>query len=159
MPSLGRCLLSSCFRGGTIHIGVFISCFQEEKGESECPSCTCCVLCLEFKVINVPSGLFWDDHILAPLLHRENNSLLIHKCVPFVLHLCYVGLTARLVGLWSVIYSHKTQGGCIYRPSTASLSWDPSHTNHPDPGVHPSPNLPSILILYMAYLTTQGDSW
>lgn len=83
-------------------------------------------------------------HILVTLLHRENNSLLIYKCVPFVLHPCCVGLTARLVGLWSVIYRHKTQEWRIYRPSTASLSSDPSHSNHPDPGVHPSPSTPTF---------------
>lgn len=89
--------------------------------------------------------------ILVPPLHRENNSLLIYKRVPFVLHLYYVGLTACLVGLWSVIYRHKTQGGCIYRPSTASLSWDPSHSNHPDPGVHLSPSTPYLPSWYFIW--------
>lgn len=97
--------------------------------------------------------------ILVPPLHRENNSLLIYKCVPFVLHLCYACLTARLVGLWSVIYRHKTQGGMylqtqhcltLLRPKPLKPSW---------PWCAPITfSLPSTLILYMAYLITQGDS-
>lgn len=83
-------------QGGYLSFGIFISSFQEDRGRSECPPCTGCLLSDFY--LKYPIGTFWGGPQVSPQpLSRARGQ-------PFVVEMGPMGVSTSGVGCGGALW-------------------------------------------------------